>query len=573
MAEPGTHKSVSDHEKEIVDSTEEIKISTEITLEKSIEECQTAVDKFFNNHFMEAKDLMRPYANVSMYHSLGHSVFLFLEALLTFDPETIETANAALRQSVLVSGSCRRKTTLTESVGNLVKGTQYDLYTDKEAHAELCHAESMQLRSVLTFIQDESLTSLVRAGIDIRSCFNSYKDCQQILLKKSWQSEGNKIHFESGVRVGIGVFNLMISLFPAKIIKLLEWIGFSGNREYGLKELNIGCKVEGIRQILAVMATLGYNLIVLYVLGHAEGDTKQCKEILQKQLAKHPESVWFLFFQGRLELILGNLEASQEFYKKSLESQSVWPQFHHMCYWELFWIHCIKFEWKNALIYVNKLCEHSNWSKSCYYYQKAAVLMMMQDELNSSESEEIDKLLKDVARYKQKIGGQSLPMEQFSIKRAERYFNQDKSLMLPILELMLVWNLFKVLKKPNIANNFLKVIEKSIAFLKSSSKHSTYDNDNKAILLLMRGTCLTYMGSPLQGMECLEEVISMKEHLVEDHYVIPYAIFELALIDWKNGKKEKAISALEDVKKNYTGYFLEARLHFRIQSALTEFKK
>lgn len=30
--------------------------------------------------------------------------------------------------------------------------------------------------------------------------------------------------------MGLGTFNLMISLLPARIIKLLEFIGFSGNK-------------------------------------------------------------------------------------------------------------------------------------------------------------------------------------------------------------------------------------------------------------------------------------------------------------------------------------------------------
>lgn len=30
--------------------------------------------------------------------------------------------------------------------------------------------------------------------------------------------------------MGMGTFNLMISLLPARVIKLLEFIGFSGNK-------------------------------------------------------------------------------------------------------------------------------------------------------------------------------------------------------------------------------------------------------------------------------------------------------------------------------------------------------
>jgi len=36
--------------------------------------------------------------------------------------------------------------------------------------------------------------------------------------------------FEGGIHFGIGGFNLVLSLLPPIIIKLLEWVGFSGDR-------------------------------------------------------------------------------------------------------------------------------------------------------------------------------------------------------------------------------------------------------------------------------------------------------------------------------------------------------
>lgn len=59
-----------------------------------------------------------------------------------------------------------------------------------------------------------------------------------------------QVHFESGVRMGIGAFNLMISLLPARIIKLLEFIGFAGNKSFGLQELEQGFMLKsGLRQV------------------------------------------------------------------------------------------------------------------------------------------------------------------------------------------------------------------------------------------------------------------------------------------------------------------------------------
>jgi Protein of unknown function (DUF3808) len=79
----------------------------------------------------------------------------------------------------------------------------------EEVHAELCYAEALLLKSVLTFIEDETLVSFIRAGIKIRSCFNSYRECKYILGHRTWTDECHKVHFESGVRMGVGAFNLV----------------------------------------------------------------------------------------------------------------------------------------------------------------------------------------------------------------------------------------------------------------------------------------------------------------------------------------------------------------------------
>lgn len=44
-----------------------------------------------------------------------------------------------------------------------------------EVHAELCYAEALLLKALLTFVEDETLVSFVKAGLKIRTCFIMYK--------------------------------------------------------------------------------------------------------------------------------------------------------------------------------------------------------------------------------------------------------------------------------------------------------------------------------------------------------------------------------------------------------------
>lgn len=79
----------------------------------------------------------------------------------------------------------------------------------EEVHAELCYAEALLFKAALTIIEDESLLSFIRAGVKIRGCLSSYRECSNIMNQRNWSDQCQKEHFEGGVRMGVGTFNLV----------------------------------------------------------------------------------------------------------------------------------------------------------------------------------------------------------------------------------------------------------------------------------------------------------------------------------------------------------------------------
>lgn len=550
---------------------QEVFVPSSMDLDTAIMESKKAINCFFNNDFEQAKRILEPWADSSMYHSLGNSVFAFLEAILTFEQKYIEKASEALKQCMSVCTKHRRHTSITQNIGKMVKRTNYDSYTIEEVHAELCYAESLLLKSMLTFVEDETLVSFVKAGLKIRTCFLSYKECLTILKNRKWGNDVHKVHFESGVRMGIGAFNLMISLLPGRIIKLLEFIGFSGEKEYGLSELRAGYEDrKGIRHVLCSMTLLSYNLIVTFVLSTADGDLEWCERALAEELNLYPNGVWFLFFKGRLEFTRGNIEDCVEWYTKSWKSQNVWPQFHHICFWELMWSHCLMQQWNKALTFAKTLAEESNWSRTIYLYNQAAIIIMTKPSAKSAEKQVVDSLMMQAPTFKQRIAGKSLPMEKFVVKKTERYFAQKKNLVLPVYELMFLWNLFRIMaKRSDLLMNAYKLIDEEEQVQKNLPKNEYYA-DNEALICLLKASCLRHMKHPLQAEDYLKRILQLEKQIKEDHYLLPYAVVELALLSRDQGDVRTAVALLEDAKKNYTGYSLESRLHFRIHSTLME---
>ncbi|XP_008544136.1 tetratricopeptide repeat protein 39B [Microplitis demolitor] len=563
---------------QVLPSSEATSTAT-MDLETAIEDAKRATYFFFNNDFTSAKKILEPWAHTSMYHSLGNSVFACLEAFLTFEQKHIEKAVETLKICTNVCLKHRRHVTLSQNIGKMVKKTNYNSYTLEEVHAELCYAESLLMKAMLTFVEDETLVSFVKAGLKIRTCYLIYKECLTILTSRQWKNDIERVHFESGVRMGIGTFNLMISLLPGRVIKLLEFIGFSGDKINGLTELEKGYEDRrGLRQVLCAMTLLSYHLITSFVLSHRDGDLDWCDKALRNELHHYPDGVWFLFFKGRLEFMKGNIENSIEWYRKSWKSQNLWPQFHHLCYWELMWAHCCQQDWESALFFARSLAEQSNWSRTIYLYQQAVLMIMIQQQKQkdqqqdqeSTDEESISNLMTQVPTYKQRIAGKSLPMEKFVVKKSERYFSQNKTLVLPIFELMFVWNLFRIVgKRSDLIVNVYKLIEAEEKSFDQTQKQK-YAADNLGLLLLIKGTCLRQMKLPLQAEDSFRRVIEMEKEIKEDCYLVPYAMVELAVLARDRNDNQGAINLLEDAKKNYTGYSLESRLHFRIHAELMD---
>jgi len=98
----------------------------------------------------------------------------------------------------------------------------------------LIFAEVSALDAACTVIADQSVTGFVRAAIKIRTAHRTFKECEKILKgKENWSSCSSREDFASGVTFGLGAFDIVISFFPSKFVKLLEFAGFSGDRVAG----------------------------------------------------------------------------------------------------------------------------------------------------------------------------------------------------------------------------------------------------------------------------------------------------------------------------------------------------
>uniref|UniRef100_I3LXQ1 Tetratricopeptide repeat protein 39B n=1 Tax=Ictidomys tridecemlineatus TaxID=43179 RepID=I3LXQ1_ICTTR len=536
--------------------------STKVDLKSGLEECAVALNLFLSNRFTDALELLRPGAKESMYHALGYSTIVVLQAVMTFEQQDIQKGISAMKDALQTCQKYRKKCTVVESFSSLLSRGSLEQLSEEEMHAEICYAECLLQKAALTFVQLENVHNfplfLVPHITFIFMLLLPFKDCLLDILT----------HTHTYTKIYICMFFFsplqMLSLLPARIIRLLEFIGFSGNRELGLLQLREGASGRSMRSSLCCLTILAFHTYISLILGTGEVNVGEAESLLAPFLQQFPNVC--LVFQLY----------AQEIFRKCISVQEEWKQFHHLCYWELMWIYVYQQNWMQAYYYSDLLCKESKWSKATYVFLKAAILSMLPEEDVVATNENVVTLFRQVDGLKQRIAGKSLPTEKFAVRKARRYspsLPDPVKLVLPALEMMYVWNGFSIVgKRKDVSENLLVTIEMAEAALQNQN-FSDYSVDDECLVQLLKGCCLKNLQRPMQAELCFNHVVESEKRLKYDHYLVPFTLFELAFLYKSQGEIDKAIKFLETARNNYKDYSLESRLHFRIQAALHLWKK
>uniref|UniRef100_A0A3Q1F0S6 Zgc:158403 n=1 Tax=Acanthochromis polyacanthus TaxID=80966 RepID=A0A3Q1F0S6_9TELE len=524
-----------------------------MTLTECLDECMEALDLFLNNHFNESLERLRPRVNESMYHALIYATVLEMQAMMTFQHDDISNAGNTMKSAQEV---CQRSGSLIFNV--CVYGCVFAV----QLHAEVCYAECQLQRAALTFLQ-------VQTG---RPVSNQSK-LHSFIKSRHCVKGPNHIHLEGGISFGMGAFNLTLSLFPPRILKVLEFAGFSGDKEYGLSLLGNGAMGMNLRSMLCALLLLCFYTFLTFILGTGEGDVTEADKLLKPFRLRYPRGAIFLFFAGRIEEIKGNIDEAVALFEDGCKAQQAWKQFHHMCYWELMWCFTYKRVWKMAYFYADLLSQESRWSKAMYVYMKAAYLSMLpEDEARPFGEDEVE-LFRLVPTLKQKIAGKSPPTEKFAIRKARRYKAASPvRLPVPVLEMMYMWNGFSMIsKRPELTEGMMQTLVEAERSLLESPENE-YTVDDRCLIHLLKGLCLKNQGLLQAAEECFNKVWSSEKKIRFDHYLVPNCLVEVSLLYIDQGRRDEAIKLLHKAKHNYKEYSMESRTQFRIHAALAKLK-
>ena len=184
-------------------------------------------------------------------------------------------------------------------------------------------------------------------------------------------------------------------------------------------------------------------------------------------------------------------------------------------------------------------------------------------------ADEIAKAMELVPKLRVRYAGRTFPMEKFALQRAEKFFTQQQTCLVPAYELFHVWSIFPMLKRDQ---KLLQPIADRLDSELQNFDPKIRDFEDKCVLLFLRGVCARFQRQYDLSIECLTEVSRQEnEPSLRKSYVVPHAMLELGLVLKEMGDLKQAKQWIEKARSGRpTKYLLEALVQLKAHGAIRE---
>ncbi|KAF8632740.1 hypothetical protein AX15_001709 [Amanita polypyramis BW_CC] len=491
-----------------------------------------ALEVFLNSHMLESEE----YCHQSdenkerLYFAAGYGLIQFVKALISYADEDLLAAIGHSQQGNHIASMHRKKQSFLGSriAGYVVSALHSSVHliktmTPVELHAELVYSESLFTKSLLGVVYSGDWLAFIKEALNMRTTISIYRHLGQYLdamdaeARARGEPEDTTIdaHFRSGVYLGVGVSHIVLSFMPGKLQTIVELFGYKGDRQLGLKllmkaggwseesdEPAIGSKDEGVRRAVCDLTLLIFHLVLSNIT--SEGiDVALAQKILDWNLKRYPNSIFFLLAAGRISLRYAQPKRSISFNSRAIESQSQYRNLRHISLWEIGLANLALWDVKEALKSYRVLANESTWSKSVYTYSMVVCM------LESGEMEEAMKVMQTVPGLRQKVAGKSIPLEKLVARKARKFQSQRNRLMLPGLELAYTFFAISYAPRSVLTDRMLPEVYRALDKLKQYSgangkggNEKEYEGDgigywdDYCLAKFLEGVCLRYVAYP-----------------------------------------------------------------------------
>lgn len=559
------------------------------------------INMLLNNGFKESDELFRRYRTQSPLMSFGASFVSFLNAMMTFEEEKMQTACDDLKttEKLCESDSAGVIETIRNKIKKSMDSQRSGVAIVDQLQRQIIVADCQVYLAVLSFVKQE-LSAYIKGGWILRKAWKMYNKCHSDIsqLQEASQrrpsvpqtesmstdndnqdpspesspntSPQSKIPVENGVTAealdrlkgsvsfGYGLFHLCISMVPPHLLKIINLLGFPGDRLQGLSSLMYASESKDMKAPLATLALLWYHTVVLPFFALDGSDTRagllEAKAILQRKSVVYPNSSLFMFFKGRVHRLECQINSALACFHDALELASDQREIQHVCLYEIGWCSMIELNFEDAYRAFERLKNESRWSQ-CYYAYLTGVCQGASGDLEGANA-----VFKDVQKLFKRKNNQ---IEQFAVKRADRLRKMSPTRELCILGVIEVLYLWKALQ--NCSPSKLQIMNQVLQRVEESSC--------RGLKHLLLGSIHKCHGNIRDAVQSFQLAVRDDYGRQINSYVQPYSVYELGCILLGSAETVgKGRTFLLQAKEDFTGYDFENRLHVRIHSALASIK-
>ncbi|KAH9070953.1 hypothetical protein EDB83DRAFT_2365501 [Lactarius deliciosus] len=222
----------------------------------------------------------------------------------------------------------------------------------------------------------------------------------------------------SGTAFGHGIFNLVLSLLPAKVKSVVGFFGFNHDRKLALRALAVSANGSDVHSVFAGLALMTYYGVVLLMSGYQADEKnilKQYRVIVDKLETKYPTGTLWILNRAKILRMSGDAEGAITVLQAGLapDRTSVFLQADALLVFELAWVFFSQRRYEDAAKTFMHMTEVNTWSHATYYFLAAGCQWSL------GNFEEAQRLLEATPAQidKRKIGNKDLPTEVFIKKR------------------------------------------------------------------------------------------------------------------------------------------------------------
>ncbi|XP_020777980.2 tetratricopeptide repeat protein 39C-like isoform X1 [Boleophthalmus pectinirostris] len=555
------------------------------------------INMLLNNGFKESDELFRAYRNYSPLMSFGASFVSFLNAMMTFEEEKMQMALEDLKATERLCES--DSTGVIETIKNKIKRTMDSQRSGVAAvdrlQRQIIIADCQVYLAVLSFIKQE-LSAYIKGGWTLRKAWKMYNRCYSDIThlqeghrrRASEQPTAPPIasssdppshnsspgpspslrphtislealdRLKGSVSFGYGLFHLCISMVPPHLLKIVNLLGFPGDRHQGLSALSYASESKDMKAPLATLALLWYHTVVQPFFALDGVDTQaglmEARSILQQREATYPNSSLFMFFKGRVQRLECQISSALTSFSSALDLASGQREIQHVCLYEIGWCSMIELNFGDAYRAFERLKNESRWSQ-CYYAYLTGVCQGASGELDGAMA-----VFKDVTQLFKRKNNQ---IELFSMKRAEklRSPNVTKELcILSVIEILYLWKALANCSAPKL-QTMTQVLQ------------GIDDASSTGLKYLLLGAINKCLHNTKEAVQYFHLAARDEVGCLTNSYVQPYSCYELACVLLSNQETAtRGRMLMLQAKEDYAGYDFENRLHVRIHSALASMR-